>query len=84
MAVGTVCSSPIYPCSIGAGMVNALGLVCSLDWCTIVVMCAGADFAAHAVCVSKFGVPGHACTVLASHTDGFIMISAQAYRCVCH
>ena len=71
MAISTVGSSPIYPCAIGASMVNAIGLVRSLDWCTVVVVCAGADFATHAIGVTKLGVRSHACTMLASSTGRF-------------
>lgn len=56
MAVGTVGSGPIYPCAIGAGMVNALAVVRSFDRCAVVTVCAGRDFAVHAVGESEFGV----------------------------
>ena len=71
MAVNTVRRSPIYPCAIRASMVNALGFVRAFDWRTV-VSDAGGDFAAHAVCVLKFGIGSHACTILVS---GAIMMA---------
>ena len=82
MAVSTVGSSPIYPCPIRAGIVNALFLVRSLDRRSIVTMCAGANLASHAVGVTKFGTRSHACTMSASQVIPS-MFNAQTYRCVC-
>ena len=68
VAIDTISSSPIYPCAIGASMVDAFALVRSLYRCAVVVMCAGADFAGHAVGETNFGIRSHACAVLASST----------------
>ena len=82
MAVSTVGSSPIYPCPIRAGVVNALFLVRSLDRRTVVTMCAGADLARHAIGEAKFGTRSHACTISASKGVPSI-INALTYHCVC-
>ena len=63
MAVDTVSGSPVYPCSITTSMLNALVLVRCLDRCTVAIVFARADFAAHAVGIAEFRVRSHTCNV---------------------
>ena len=83
MTVGTVCSSPIHPCTICAGVADALILVRALDWRSVVFVEAGADFAVHTVGVTELGIRGHACTIVSVAYRTLLWSSGRMLTIMC-